>query len=177
MILHYSERQWSGSSPAAARRGGHRTDGYQLSRRVWICRLCMAWHDRKPAGCYAPCQAGKKDMLYFGSKGEGQRFMALYRRQQYGQIRDLRHHPRYDLVAPTPNGGGEVIGIYEADSTYLEPPAGAYSDQLDLRATAERWERVVEDYKPAREESRDVLFRWKKRHFEAQYGITIRIIS
>lgn len=178
--VHFSDRQWDGSSPARARRG-HRYDGYSRAERVWLCRLCTAWHDEKPKECIAPdCTAGKKDMLFFGSRGEAQRFIKLMTDQSYGLVRGLEHHPRYDLAVPTPSGAFAVIGVYEADSYYQERTDLAQAgggDLIEAAGAGPAWRDVVEDFKPVDPRALDRSFEWKRKHFEAQYGIPIRIMT
>jgi hypothetical protein len=54
------------------------------------------------------------------------------------------------------------IGEYRADFRYEE-----------LTETGGRWDDTVEDVKGMK----TALYRWKKKHFEAQYGIQIREIT
>lgn len=165
-----------GTRPA----GRTKAHGWNDAKRAWICSSCFAWHDRKPRGCINPaCAAPRSGMLYFPSKGQGQRYMALYQRQRAGVVRGLQHHPEYALCCPTPDGGFATVGVYQADTTYEELTEQRDPDgQLPLAgARREVWVRVVEDFKPKAEEARDPKFLWKKAHFEAQYGIEIRVTT
>jgi hypothetical protein len=89
---------------------------------------------------------GKK----FDSKWEAKRFEQLKLMEASGEIRDLRDHVSFPLMV-----GDELIGSYEADAVYFDVKSGR---------------KVVEDSKggaPTR------LFRWKAKHFKAQYGFEI----
>lgn len=93
-----------------------------------------------------PCEGhGEK----FDSKLEATRFDVLKLREQAGEIRDLRAHVSFPLMV-----GDQLIGAYEADAVYVEVASGR---------------KVVEDSKGVR----TALFRWKARHFKAQYGFAI----
>jgi len=150
-----------------------RLEGANRSRRVWICPSCRRWHNPehrgegvrpgRPAAC-AGC--GERQLLFFDSTGEAQHFMRLWMLQDHGRVRGLKHHPRFALVCPLPGGRGvHVVGHYEADVEYEELEASG------------QWAHVVEDFKPKSESAQDPLFKWKRRHVEAQYGIRIRIIT
>lgn len=158
-------RAWKG--PAAGQRFAHRSDGYRTSRKVWVCLSCRAWLEPRPradgsrSGKPASCSGcGGKDYLYFDSAIEARRFVRLWTMQDAHEIRGLRHHPRFDLYTVDPGDMLVKVGVYEADSEYW---AGE--------------EHIVEDVKPASEAAQDPVFRWKRRHFEAQFGIRIRIVS
>ena len=58
------------------------------------------------------------DGYKFDSLAEMRRYAYLKMRQNAGEIRKLRVHPRFTLTAD-----GEVVGLYEADFDYLEGPA------------------------------------------------------
>ena len=87
----------------------------------------------------------------FASKAEGARYVELRLLEKAGEIRGLGLQPRFTLHV-----GGVLIGAYVADFVY-EDAAGT---------------RVVEDVKGL-----DLpLGRWKRKHFEAQYGQPVRVI-
>lgn len=93
-----------------------------------------------------PCEAaGEK----FDSKLEATRFQDLQLQEKAGLIRDLRPHVSFPLMV-----GDALIGAYEADAVYVDVATGR---------------KVVEDSKGVR----TPLFRWKARHFKAQYGFAI----
>lgn len=87
----------------------------------------------------------------FASKAEGARYVELRLLEKAGEIRDLVLQPRFTLHV-----GAVLIGLYIADFAY-EDAGGT---------------RVVEDVKGL-----DLpLGRWKRKHFEAQYGQPVRVI-
>lgn len=86
------------------------------------------------------------DGIRFASKAEARRYAELRLLVKAGVIRDLVLQPRYPLQAH-----GVTIGKYVGDFEYV------------LRASGDR---VIEDVKGVR----TALYRWKKKHFEAQYG-------
>ncbi len=96
------------------------------------------------------------DGITFHSAKEAARYQELQMLQMAGQITGLECQPRFDLWAHT----GVVadapvrIGCYVADFAYE-------TSQETM---------VVEDVKGFK----TPLYRWKKKHFEAQYGIKIR---
>lgn len=92
------------------------------------------------------------DEGYFASTAEYLRWGELVTLAKYGAISDLRRQVEFVLHAP----GGEVVGKYVGDATYRE-----------------NGELVVEDVKGFATE----LYRWKKRHLKAEYGIEIREIK
>lgn len=153
----FSQRQW-GKGPGAG--FNTRQEGYGRSRRIWVCLQCRIRHEHaKPTECRAPdCLSGS--FFMFDSAGECQRFMSLWFQQDHGLITSLRHHPRYDLHTVTAGGVPLKVAYYEADSVYIR-------DGLT----------VVEDFKPGDPKALDPVFKLKRRIFEAQYGLTIRIVS
>jgi hypothetical protein len=105
-------------------------------------------------------QPTEVDGIRFHSKKEARRYTELKLLEKAGQIRELSLQPRYELLAPLPVGHSmagkrlECIGAYVADFRYREGPQGLL---------------VIEDVKGMK----TPLYRWKKKHFEAQYGLTI----
>lgn len=95
------------------------------------------------------------DGIRFASKRESARYKDLALASIAGRISDLQRQVRFDLHAPN----GDVVGRYVADFTYrLVAPGLATDGQM-----------FVEDAKGVRTQ----LYIWKKRHFEAEYGLTI----
>lgn len=95
---------------------------------------------------------------WFGSLKEGRRYSELLQLQRAGQIAELELQVRFELSVTQPNGGVVRIGEYRADFRY--------------RTTAARVvvvEQIIEDTKGVR----TPLYKWKKAHFEAQYGFAI----
>lgn len=89
-----------------------------------------------------------KDGQKFDSKWEAERFQQLQLMAAVGEIRDLRAQVRFPLLV-----GDELIGAYVADAVY----------------TTADGRKVVEDAKGCK----TPLYRWKAKHFRAQYGFAI----
>lgn len=97
------------------------------------------------------------DGIRFHSAKESRRYAELKLLEKAGEIQYLGLQPVFTLFAPGREAGTSVeLGRYIADFSYL---------------TKEGVE-IVEDVKGVR----TPLYRWKKKHVEAQYGITIREI-
>lgn len=92
------------------------------------------------------------DGIRFHSSREAQRYLTLKLLVRAGDYRELKLQPRYPLMAPNM----EKIGEYRADFEYVDS------------ATKEV---ITEDVKGFATE----LFKWKAKHFEAQYGRKIRV--
>lgn len=92
------------------------------------------------------------DGIRFDSKAEARRYAELKLLEKAGEIAGLELQPRYALHSY----GGEKVGAYVADFRYVVPGNGT----------------VVEDVKGAETQ----LFKWKRRHFEAEYHIPLTII-
>ena len=88
------------------------------------------------------------DGQWFDSGREAARWRELRLLERADQISGLQRQPKFSLLV-----NGRPIGAYVADFAYLE--AGV---------------RVVEDSKGVR----TALYRWKRKHVQAQYGIEIR---
>lgn len=93
----------------------------------------------------------------FDSKAEALRYSVLKIRQDLGQIKDLELQPAYTLHAL----GGSKVGTYKADFRYT------------LVATGEP---IVEDVKGGKATQTE-MFRWKKRHMKAEYGIEVQVVT
>lgn len=89
------------------------------------------------------------DGITFDSRKEARRYQELVLLARAGQILDLAVQVPFVLHA----GSGQIVGRYVADFTYREGHAS-----------------VVEDVKGFKTD----LYRWKKRHMVAEYGIQIR---
>jgi len=113
------------------------------------------------------------DGIVFDSQAECRRYGELKLLEKARDIRDLKVHPRFALMAPVIRGGLEnlkqgtfervsPIGDYEADFSYTTNgfKAGIGVDTF-----------VVEDVKGG---PSTALYRWKKKHMLAQYGIALR---
>jgi hypothetical protein len=112
------------------------------------------------------------DGITFHSKREAARYGELKLLEKAGEILDLKLQPSFVLMAPVIRGGVEninegtiervsPIGEYRADFSYI---ANGYRPVLDRL--------IVEDVKGFR----TALYKWKKRHVERQYDITIHEI-
>lgn len=87
----------------------------------------------------------------FDSRREGRRYLQLRLLEQAGVITDLQLQPVFHLHAQ----GGVEVGKYIADFRYTDVATG---------------EKVTEDSKGVR----TAIYRWKARHMQAEYGITVR---
>lgn len=96
-----------------------------------------------------PCIIGT---LRFSSQKEGKRYLELKLLQDAREISDLITQVRFALTTLDPKRQEAKVGEYVADFAYRRD--GQY---------------VIEDTKGFR----TPLYRWKKKHFEAQYGIKI----
>jgi uncharacterized protein DUF1064 len=106
------------------------------------------------------------DGILFASQKEARRYSELKMLERAGEIRGLKLQPWFVLMAPViVNGledinagtiiGRAPVGRYRADFSYEDMRQGGH---------------VVEDVKGMRTET----YRWKKKHVEIQYGITVR---
>ena len=89
------------------------------------------------------------DGIRFASKAESKRYQELCLMQAAGEIRGLECQYRVDLHV-----GTLKIGSYVADFTYAERLGNV---------------RILEDVKGVRTS----LYRWKRKHVLAEYGIEI----
>jgi hypothetical protein len=93
----------------------------------------------------------------FDSLAEARRYSVLKLRQQAGEITNLELQPAFPLHAP----GGQKVGLYKADFRYTDTTTGQV---------------VVEDVKGGKA-TETQLFRWKRKHLEAEHGIRLQIIT
>lgn len=96
------------------------------------------------------------DNIRFASQKEARRYQELRLLEKAGEIRNLQLQPRFQLWAP----GGSMdhpLGEYRGDFGYTEN---------------RHHELVIEDVKGFK----TPLYKWKKKHVEAQYGITVNEI-
>lgn len=101
------------------------------------------------------------DGLSFASKAEAKRYGELKLLEKAKQIHALAVQPRYGLYAGTDRR--PLVGEYRADFVYCKCLDEVCNGRLI----------VVEDVKGFK----TPLYQWKKKHFEAQYGITITEIT
>ena len=105
------------------------------------------------------------DGIRFASQKEARRYGELKLLEKAGHIARLTLQQRFELCVPKTNLRGDVndpgwmitVGHYVADFCY---------DELSLTVT----KFVVEDVKGFK----TPLYRWKKKHVMAQYGIEIK---
>jgi len=95
------------------------------------------------------------DGIRFASKREARRYGQLRLLEKARRIAKLALQPKYPLAVADKIGVLVVIGVYRGDFEYVDAATG---------------ELVIEDAKGVR----TPLYRWKKKHFEAQYGLRIR---
>ena len=93
------------------------------------------------------------DGYVFDSKAESARYSELKQMMLAGLIANLELQPKFDLTVQ-----GVKIGSYIADFRYRDIEKGVS---------------VVEDVKSEATAKKE-LFRWKKKHVKAQYGIEIK---
>lgn len=92
---------------------------------------------------------GAKHTNGYASKAEAMRAEELKLLQRAGKISDLQEQVKFPLLVD-----GELIGYYIADFMYVEDG-----------------EQIVEDVKGFK----TPMFRWKAKHFRAQYGRSIKV--
>lgn len=98
------------------------------------------------------------DGYTFDSKKEAHRYGELKILQRAGKIEDLRVHPAFPLKTT----GGRIIGHAEFDFEYF-----------DIECPKVRC-RVIEDVKT--EPTNTKLSAWKRKHFELQENIAVRLV-
>ena len=103
------------------------------------------------------------DGIRFASKKEATRYGELRLLERAGEIHELHLQPCFELFA-FPHG--VLVGQYRADFQYCQCAAAVHDGCCDDSMS------VVEDVKGFK----TPLYRWKKKHVEAQYGISIREI-
>lgn len=113
------------------------------------------------------------DGYQFASKKEARRYVELRLLERAGEIADLVCQPVYALQTLTTPQAGVTLGQMKRErgakaKLQLFPTIGRYI--ADFRYTDKRTgDVVIEDVKGFKTE----LYKWKKRHVEAQYGIQI----
>lgn len=93
------------------------------------------------------------DGVSFASKKEAARYSALRLLERAGEIAELRRQVRFPLMV-----NGKVVGHVVPDFVYRE-----------------RGQVVCEDVKS--EATITPMFKWKAKHFAAQYGFEIRVVQ
>lgn len=105
------------------------------------------------------------DGIKFRSKAEAYRYGELKMMEKAGLIRSLQLQPAYVLSVengcyPDERGRQIDLGKYVADFRY---------ERFQWPGKSKECETVIEDVKGFK----TPLYRWKKKHVEAQYGITV----
>jgi hypothetical protein len=105
------------------------------------------------------------DGIIFDSKAESEYYLELKLLERAGELKDLELQPRFPLFLTDSRTGESVkIGEYRADFRYkLRSP---------VNARANAWPTIIDDVKGVEVP----LQKWKRRHAELQYGITVRIV-
>jgi hypothetical protein len=96
----------------------------------------------------------------FDSKMEAKRYLQLRALSNSGEILNLQRQVPFVLTV-----GETRVGRYVADFVYDQRIGSVFATGLP------QFERVVEDVKGMQ----TPLFRWKAKHFEAQYGFPITL--
>jgi hypothetical protein len=96
------------------------------------------------------------DGIRFDSKREAKWWTTLQQQQQHGIITDLKRQVRFALQTVTEEGERKIVGHYVADFTCIEQGRLRVLDAKGYRG--------------------DPVYRWKARHFLAQYGHAIEEI-
>lgn len=105
------------------------------------------------------------DGIRFASQAEARRFAELKLLEKAGEIHGLTLQPGFPLVVQSPHESLPTkIGEYRADFYYCE---------CRRRDKCDETRGVVEDVKGMK----TPLYKWKKKHVEAQYGITVREVT
>ena len=105
------------------------------------------------------------DGIAFHSAKEARRFQALSLLLIAGEIRNLERQPRLTLNTwHVDHSECPLVGVYVGDFRYEER---AVMPRLMQTPT---WQEVIEDVKGFK----TPLYKWKKKHVEAQYGIVIK---
>lgn len=149
------------------------------TREAWTksvnARLLAAQQPRSKYGAVKVTVDG----IAFDSKREAQRYHELKLMEKAGEIRNLVLQPTFECWTSMGKGfSDKPIGVYRADFQYEERPSKTCDCHLhecqvcDICQGVSPWPLVVEDVKGFK----TPLYRWKKKHVEAQYGITIREI-
>lgn len=124
---------------------------------------------RLKAGSKYHAKRTEVDGVTFASQKEARRYQELKLLEKAGEIRGLCLQPRFPLWAHTGvvNADPAKVGEYRADFGYEKKAIRGFN--VKKHAIDVEWVDVVEDVKGFK----TPLYKWKKRHVEAQYGITI----
>lgn len=106
------------------------------------------------------------DGIRFASQKEARRYQELKLLERAGEVRDIELQPVYelDVIGGFVKDVRRTIGKYKADFRYRGRVRICGENEITLE-----WRQIVEDVKGFK----TPLYRWKKKHVEAQYGITV----
>lgn len=104
------------------------------------------------------------DGIRFASKKEAKRYGELKLLEKAGEIWDLELQPKFPLVVAATTG--TLMGAAKALAGTFVGRIGEYRGDFSYLG---RSGRVVEDVKGFK----TPLYKWKKKHVEIQYGLTI----
>lgn len=134
----------------------------QLRKITYLCEDCNGFVGHsKDAGMCPNC--GSLRHIRFDSHLEATRWGQLLLMKRAGHVESIERQYRFDLFAHSEVYGAVKVGQYVADFVYID-----LKDPANLL-------RVVEDVKP--EGGWTDLADWKLRHFEAQYGFPVKVIT
>lgn len=129
------------------------TKGFEHFTATDVARHALK-HAPKPKRSKYGAVKTTVDGVTFDSKAEAARYQELKVLEKAGEIRDLVLQPRYSLHVRAGDAPvSSIIGEYRGDFRY----------------TTSHGASVVEDVKGMK----TPLYRWKKKHVEMQYGVTI----
>ena len=138
----------------------------QMAQRVYLCISCGAWQvdprSNRPLAkpdffCMASGCNGTQ-FHHFPSLAEAKSYATLLLRQRQGEIADLELQPRFELHAPTPANGRVKIGAYVGDFRFRVIASGEIR-VIDVKGDGDTH-----------------MSAWKRKHAEAEHGITIAIM-
>jgi hypothetical protein len=115
---------------------------------------------RRPASKYR-AKPTVVDGIRFHSQKEARRYQELKLLERAGQIQCLLLQPVYHLYVVPIGQKPVILGKYVGDFQY---------EECDHANGHRGWRKVVEDVKGFK----TPLYKWKKKHIEAHYGIQIR---
>ena len=108
------------------------------------------------------------DGIRFHSQGEAKRYQELRLLEKAGEIESLELQPAFVLHAPLTTG--TLLGAARATIGKL-PKIGTYRGDFRYLDCRRGW--IVEDFK-----GYDTpMSKWKRKHCEAQYGISITVVT
>jgi len=127
-----------------------RTQALRSAIKVWACKSCQTWHEKKkPTNCN---YCGFSDFFYFASKFEARRYAELSLLEKTGQITELKTQITYPIKV-----NGVSICKYIADFQYKNLIGNL----------------IVEDTK-GDEKAVTETFKLKRKLIGALYGIDIK---